>query len=351
MIQPYLIYGAYGFTGKLISRLAKEKGHHFIIGGRDAAKTEALAQELGVEFKVFGLENASTIEKVVSTTCAVLHCAGPFSKTAAPMIDACLKMKVHYLDITGEIDVFELAVSKDMEAKNRGIVLMPGVGFDVVPSDCLAAYLKKKLPDATSLEMGFKGVSKLSRGTALTMAENMHKGGMIRENGLLKEVPSAYKVREELINGKKQSFVSIPWGDVATAFYSTQITNIVIYTGVHPRQINTMRTLYSLRKIFTWGFIQNYIKKKINQTIVGPDEKLLQEGRSFLWGEVKNESGESFYANLTTIEGYRLTAITAVMAMEELLASSISAGFKTPSLAFGYDFILKVPDTSITDRT
>jgi short subunit dehydrogenase-like uncharacterized protein len=347
--MKYLIYGAYGFTGKLITKLAVEKGHDIIIAGRDEKKTEALAKEFDLPFRAYSLEDSKSLDESLREVEAVLHCAGPYSKTALRMMDACIRCGIHYLDITGELDIFELAASKSEEAKKAGIVIMPGVGFDVVPTDCLASYLKSKMPDATHLEMGFKGVSKLSRGTALTMAENMHKGGMIREGGQLKSVPAAYKTREVNINGKPQTFVSIPWGDVSTSYYSTGIPNIVLYTGVHPKQVSTMRTLYKLRGLFKIGFVQRLIQNRIKKSVVGPNEQLLNEGRSYLWGEVSNASGQKFFARIETMEGYKLTSITSVHAMEKLLLGNVFAGFKTPSLAFGQDFVIEAGNTSRTD--
>jgi len=349
MSMKYLIYGAYGYTGKLISKLAVDKGHEIIIAGRDPGSIKQLGEHLNVPYLSYELDDNEALDNSLRDVEAVLHCAGPYSKTALPMIEACLRCGIHYLDITGELDVFELAVTKNEAAKKAGIVLLPGVGFDVVPTDCLASYLKSKMPDATHLEMGFKGVSKLSRGTALTMAENMHKGGMIRENGMLKQVPSAFKTRETTVNGKLQTFVSIPWGDVSTAFHSTDIPNIVLYTGVHPKQVSTMKRLYGLRGLLKLGFIQNMIRKRIKKTVIGPSDQLRNEGRSYIWGEVKNSSGATFFARLETMEGYKLTSITAVAAMEKLLKGNVFPGFKTPSLAFGPDFILEAGDTSRTD--
>ncbi len=347
--MKYLIYGAYGFTGKLITKRAVEKGHDVVIAGRDAAQTEALAKVHQLPFHTYSLEDTKSLDDSLSEIDAVLHCAGPYSKTALPMMDACIRCGVHYLDITGELEIFELAASKSDEAKQAGIVIMPGVGFDVVPTDCLASYLKSKMSDATHLEMGFKGVSKLSRGTALTMAENMHKGGMIRKDGHLKPVPAAYKTRQVAINGKPTTFVSIPWGDVSTAYYSTGIPNIVLYTGVPPKQVSTMRTLYKLRGLFKIGFIQRLIQNKIKKSVKGPDEQLLNEGRSYIWGEVSNLGGEKLFARLETMEGYKLTSITAVLAMEKLLSGNVYAGFKTPSLAFGADFVLEAGETVRTE--
>ncbi|MEM8895477.1 MAG: saccharopine dehydrogenase NADP-binding domain-containing protein [Bacteroidota bacterium] len=347
--MKYLIYGAYGFTGKLIARLAADKGHDIVIAGRNAESIKQLGEKLNVPWLSYSLDDQKSLDDSLQNMDAVLHCAGPYSKTAGQMIDACIRCGVHYLDITGEIEVFELAASKNEEAKKAGIVLLPGVGFDVVPTDCLASYLKSMLPDATRLEMGFKGVSSPSRGTALTMVENLHKPGMIRENGDLKQVPSAYKTRSVAINDRPINFASIPWGDVSTAYHSTDIPNITLYTAIPPKQVANMKRLYAVRGILKMGFIQRMIQNRVRKTVKGPNEKLRNEGKSYIWGEVTNPSGAKHFARIETLEGYKLTSITAVSAVEKLLTGNVFPGFKTPSLAFGRDFILEVEGTTRTD--
>src|SRR5262249_13408518 len=146
--MTWMIYGANGYTGELCARRAKARGERPILAGRSAAKVSALAQELGFEHRAFDLRSPN-----LDGVSLVLHWSGPFSATSRPMVDACLASKAHYLDVTGEAEVFEAVLARDAEAKQRGVALLPGVGFDVVPSDCLAAQLKEKLPTATQLEL------------------------------------------------------------------------------------------------------------------------------------------------------------------------------------------------------
>ena len=160
---------------------------------------------------------------------AVLHCAGPFAHTSRPMADACLRVGTHYLDITGEAAVFEALAARSAEARAAGVMLLPGTGFDVVPSDCLAAHLKRRLPSATRLALGFQSLGRLSRGTATTMAENVHRGGLVREGGVLRRVPTAWKVRAIDFGCGPVKAITIPWGDVSTAYHSTGIPNIEVY--------------------------------------------------------------------------------------------------------------------------
>ena len=108
------------------------------------------------------------------------------------MVDACLHTGTHYLDLTGEIPVYEAIASRDAEAKARGVMLLPGTGFDVVPTDCLALHLKQRLPSATRLSLAFhgEGPAGLPPGTQKTAIELAPYGDRVRRNGRL-EIPEA----------------------------------------------------------------------------------------------------------------------------------------------------------------
>ena len=194
MSNEFLLYGANGYTAKLILDQAKSFGLTPVLAGRSAAKLKLLAEQYSLTYRVADLNDAVAVDAMLLDVTVVLHCAGPFSKTAAPMQQACLRMGVHYLDITGEIDVFEYGMTLHDEAVRQKVMLMSGVGFDVVPTDCMARYLHDRLPDATHLQLAFftEGGS-LSHGTAQTALEGMGGGGKIRRNGRLETVPNAQK--------------------------------------------------------------------------------------------------------------------------------------------------------------
>jgi short subunit dehydrogenase-like uncharacterized protein len=343
----FLIYGAYGYTGELISRLAREKGFRPILAGRNGQKTAALADELGFEYLTFSLGESEKLNAALKSVDLILHCAGPFSNTAKPMMLACLETNTHYLDITGEYEVFEYAYTLNKQAIDSGVLLLPGVGFDVVPSDCLANQLRAKLPDATHLELAFMGESTASRGTSLTMIESIPKGGAIRKEGLITSVPIAHKQKTLNLDGKDKTFVSIPWGDVSTAFHSSGIPNVIVYTAMHPGQIKKVKMFQKWNWVMKINWVQNYFKKKVKAKVVGPSEESRNKAKSYLWGQVVNSKGDQVSARLTTLEGYKLTSITALLIIEELSKNSISTGFHTPASLLGSDFILQVENTSL----
>ena len=189
MSSNILIYGSNGYTGELIVERAADEGAKPVLAGRSHDKIETQAALCELDFRVFALDEPAALDQGLKDMRVVLNCAGPFSRTAAPIAEACIRTGTHYLDITGEIEVFEALASMGDAAKDARVMLMPGTGFDVVPTDCLAAHLKRRMPAATELTLAFKAIGRPSRGTATTMLENIHKGGMIRSSVKLSPVP------------------------------------------------------------------------------------------------------------------------------------------------------------------
>jgi short subunit dehydrogenase-like uncharacterized protein len=232
MTDSWLLYGANGYTGELIAREAVARGMRPTLAGRSRQKVEQLAAELGCQSAVFSLDDHTSLVRALDGMTAVLHCAGPFSSTARPMMQGCLATHVHYLDITGEIEVFELAHSVEDKAHRAQVVLCPGVGFDVVPTDSVAAKLKQALPDATHLALGFEGNSGMSKGTAKTSIESVGGGSRVRRDGKIVSVELGSQTRKIDFGSGERLAVGIPWGDVSTAYFTTGIPNIEVFTAI-----------------------------------------------------------------------------------------------------------------------
>ena len=290
MDKTFLIYGANGYTGELITRYAVERGVKPILAGRNAIAVEALAKKHHLEYRIFSLDEKDRLDAALQEVEMVLHCAGPFSLTSRLMVEACLRNKKHYTDITGEIAVFEAMARLDEKAKDAGIMIMPGVGFDVVPSDCLALHLKDRLPSATNLTLAFYGKgSRISHGTQATMTMNIGKGGAIRKDGKITPVPAAWKTREIDFGEVTKTGVTIPWGDVATAYYSTEIPNIEVYTVVPQKQLKLMKMSRYLGWLMATKPVQDYLQKQILPG--GPSDAERAKGRTLLWGEASDLNG------------------------------------------------------------
>lgn len=345
-----LIYGAYGYTGKLIVEECIKKNIYPVIAGRRENKLAELAARYNLEYRVITLDDPSALAYAISDMAVVLHAAGPFIHTAPPMVQACLFTHTHYLDITGEYQVFEQCALRHQEAKEAGIMILPGVGFDVVPSDCLAVHLKKRLPSAIELKLAFTGLrGSMSRGTAKTMVEHLGDGGLVRIDHRLTPVPHAYNVMQVNFGPIEMLATTIPWGDLSTAYFSTGIPNIETYMGVTPTMLKQMKRANYLGWLFRMKWIKEFLKKQIDKRKEGPTEQQRAEGRSYLWGRVCDNAGNVKVSLMQTPEGYRLTALTASLIASKILAGTWKTGYQTPATAYGENLILEVPGCTLKD--
>ncbi len=340
------IYGATGYTGRLIAQAAAGRGLAPVIAGRSREAVDALATELGCESRVFDLADPGRIAAGLAGCGVVIHCAGPFSATAAPMIAACIAARVHYTDITGEIAVFEHAFLQDAAAREAGIVVCPGTGFDVVPTDCLALMLAERLPDATRLTLGFDSRSSMSRGTAATSVEGLGHGSCVRENGVLRRIPLGSRSRRIDFGAGEKLATAIPWGDVSTAFRTTGIGNVEVYVPVSPKALANLRRLGRLGWLLRRPAIQAFLKARIARRPPGPDEAARDRTPVHVWGEAENAAGRRVSARIRVPNGYTLTRDAAVAVAERLLSNGAPAGFTTPARLMGSDFVSRLPGVS-----
>lgn len=327
--MTWLLYGATGYTGRLIARRAVERGMRPVLAGRNAAKLLPLAAELGLEHRVFGLQDATVVRRGLHGVDGVAHCAGPFARTALPMATACVETGTPYLDITGEIDVFESLHALDRRAAAAGVTLLPGAGFDVVPTDCVAALLAARLPDATQLDLAFLAGGGPSPGTARTALAGVAEGGRLRAGGEIRVVPmGSRQVRAAFPSGAR-TVVSVPWGDVSTAYHSTGIPDITTYTAVPAPALAASRAL-------RLGPLRGVVAGAVGRLVRGPGERRLSSARSEVWGRARDAAGNTVTATLSGPNPYRIT-VDAVLRIVPRLGE-LPKGFQTPSRALGADF-------------
>jgi short subunit dehydrogenase-like uncharacterized protein len=342
----WLLYGANGYTGELIAREAVRRGMNPILAGRNSVSVGALAKELNCEQRTFSVENQTATLVALQDVQLILNCAGPFSATAGLLMQACLALHIHYLDITGEIDVFELAHSLHDKAQRAGVVLCPGVGFDVVPTDCVAAKLRDALPDATQLSLAFESRSRMSIGTAKTSIENAARGGRIRKDGKIIPVSLGYKDRRIDFGDGIREAVTIPWGDVSTAYFTTGIPNIEVFVAGPPEIGKQMRQLNSLRWLLRRRTVRWFAKRMAARRGRGPDQTERDCNPTEIWGEAVNAGGAKKVARLRTANGYVVTIHAALGIVPSLLDRQGESGYFTPAKLMGSDFIEKLPGSS-----
>jgi short subunit dehydrogenase-like uncharacterized protein len=344
-IHKWLLYGATGYTGRLIAEEARQQGLSPILGGR-SEEVASLAAKLGLPSIVFSLSDVAATRRALDGVFVVAHCAGPFAATSTPMIDACMLARAHYVDITGEIDVFVAAQRRHNQARAAGIVVCPGVGFDVIPTDCIAACLTEALPDATHLALGFKASGARSPGTARTSIEGMAQGARVRRNGAIVSEPLGQRTRTIDFGTGPRLAVSIPWGDVATAYFTTGIANIEVYVPASPRSVARLRRLDRLRPLLRVPPVRALAKRVAAQINPGPSKKERESEKTWLWGEVRNDHGDARVARLTTPNGYRLTIDGVLMAVRALLVRPPVGGYFTPTQLLGVRCVERLPGCS-----
>ncbi|NJO86778.1 MAG: hypothetical protein HC821_01565 [Lewinella sp.] len=339
----FILYGAYGYTGRLIARSAAEYGLTPLLAGRDAGRLAAVAQETGYPYQVVDLQDKPALEALLNQAPIVLHCAGPFALTARQMHQACLATQTHYLDITGEITAFAQAHKLSSAAQAANIMLLPGVGFDVVPTDCLAAFLKTKLPDATHLSLAFAWKNGgISHGTAKTMLLGLGQGGAVRRDGKITSVPAAHKTQVFPFTAEKSlRAVAIPWGDIFTAYHTTGIPNIETFFAAPLKQQRLMRWSNYFGPLLRLPAVKNYLNRKIEARPAGPSDARRERALAYVYGEAKNGNGRQVAARLTTLEGYTLTAHTALLCTQKVRNGQWKAGYQTPAGLYGPDLVLE----------
>ena len=342
--EAFLLYGANGYTGRLITELAAHYNLQPILAGRNQQAIEALAAQHQLPCRIVDLQQPEALQAALQDVAVVLHAAGPFKYTAWPMLEACLQTGTHYIDITGEIEVFEIAKKYDTAAQQAGVMLLPGAGFDVVPTDCLALYLHKQLPDATHLQLAFASTSGgVSHGTALTMLEGLGEGGAVRERGRIVKKPLGHKGMWVDFGVKKLFVMTIPWGDISTAYHTTGIPNIETFTGIAPKVYNWLKVQGMYNWLLRTSFVRNWLRKKIEKRAPGPDAAQRHEGKSLVWGQVTNNSSQKVEARLTGPNGYTMTAHTSLLIVQKVLAGDYTTGYQTPASAYGAELVLEVP--------
>ena len=339
MNQPFLLYGATGYTGKLIARRAKSLGMRAILAGRSAEKVAAVAAPLGFPKHTLSLDDNAALDALLEKVPVVLHAAGPFSETASPMVAACLRTKTHYVDITGEIQVFEGCAHRSQDAEDAGIMLLPGAGFDVVPSDCLAKHVSERVPGGHHLTLAMSGMSKASRGTAKTAAQYIGLGTYVRRGGKIHQLTDVLSQEFDFGDGPQKS-VAVSWGDVSTAYHSTNIPDIDVFFQASGELERAMRIGGLTGRILRSKFGQRVVRRQINRRPEGPTDDMRETTRHVILAQVTDGFRNSLTARLTTPEAYSLTAETSLAIVQRILDGDWKPGFQTPSNLYGADFIL-----------
>jgi short subunit dehydrogenase-like uncharacterized protein len=330
-----LLYGGSGYTATLIRSESS-----------DADAISCAARRLppggAGECLQLGLDDPDALRRVLEGYAVVLNCAGPFATTWRPLVEACIDTGTHYLDVAAEWAVFEEMQEFDTSARERGVMLLPGVGFDVVASDCLAAHVAEQLPGATRLQIGISGLELLSRGSVRTLLDLAGKPTCIRRDGVLASISQPGHARFDFGRGPSDA-IGVSWGDVATAYCTTGIPNVEVYFEATPATLG----LDLWNRGFGWLLknpaLQNLARGQLGWLPEGPSAPERARRRAAIVARVEDEGGQCVEARLETPEAYTFTAASALAIARRVLAGTVEPGFQTPGRLLGPDFPLTLP--------
>lgn len=340
MTDRWLIYGAAGFTGRMLVREALARGLAPLLAGRDESRLRRLATPLGLEYRAVRLDDAPALARLLAGARMLLNAAGPFAATAGPLVAACLATGTHYMDVTGEPAVFAALERQGGKALRRGVMLLPGAGFVVVPTDCLAAHVARRLPGAVRLRLGISRPAFAGRGTLRTAVRHLGAGVHVRRGGRLVLLPwSGLEHDFDYGQGRRASLV-VDWADAITAGRTTGIPNVEVYLELLPWE----RAAILASRLFA-----GCLRSPLGQAILGAQVDALPEGpaaaerrrvRCTVVAEAEDRAGRRAVSRLHTSDGYTFTAQAALAIVQRVLAGELAAGFQTPARVYGADFVL-----------
>lgn len=348
--RAWMLYGAYGYTGKLIIEECIRLGLRPTLAGRSIAPLRSLAAEYKLPWRMLELDNPTTLRKGLEDMALVYHVAGPYVKTAAPMIDACIDTRTHYIDVTGELPAVRYAIEQHEKAKAADVVLLPSNGVNCVPTDCLVQYLVEQFRaegsvDLKKVDVGIDTVRSRSAGSLNSILQMAGISGEVRRDGDIKKEPVGVRSKKVKFTHGTQSLISLPLTDIDLLYWQHQIPDITAYIAQNPLQSKILQLAVPVGKqLFNNDGLRSSAQKLIKERVRGPGQKTRRKHRTYAWAKLTDSRGRVKQAWLETIEGYALTAAIAPRAVCEVLSKRRS-GVYSPAQLLGADFLLDLPNT------
>ena len=351
MRSNLLIYGVTGALGGLVSALAADAGLPHLAAGRDLERVEAHADRLLVPGRTFSLSDPAKVDRGLAGVAVLLNAAGPFAETAPALVEACLRGGVHYLDLATEVNDLETVRRLDARAREAGVMLLPGLGFGMVPADAMAARLRRRLPDAVRLRLAFETAGGLPAGALERLRRRLGSPGFRRLDGeLVAAAPAAQRRTVDLGGGAREAVLD-PWrGDVVTAYWSSVYDAIEAY-AVYPAPLRALLRLArgggvrrllgggAARRVLGLGDLWRSILGTAPSRAGSSGTTAAERRASLVWAEAEDAAGDRAVGRLRGPEASLLTARVALWAVQRVLAGRVRVGFQTAVTAWGPDLV------------
>lgn len=330
-----LLYGAGGHCGAQIASRLADLGEALVLAGRRHATVAPVAERLGLSSRIFGLELEEDVDRALVDVSVVLHAAGPFARTAAPMMRACLRGGVDYVDIAGEWPVFLAAMQLGEAARAANVMLLPGAGVANAVTDALLAMAVEAVPDAARLRVAISRPHPLSRGSVATAAGLMDSQVLVRRDGVLRQIPAGRLARDFDFGEGPSRAVAFAWPDVVTASFTTGARNVEAYceaslaarTGYRLASGAARLSAASARKLS-----ELWPQRPAAHALEGAGYTIVAEAED-RWRRVSA-------LRLRIADGYSTTRETASAIVRRVLSAERRPGFQTAGRLFGGRFAL-----------
>jgi len=320
-----MIYGATGYTGRMAATHARAAGLELILAGRDETRLADLRRTLGAEHRVFALDEEAVVDTALRDVAVLLNCAGPFQRTADPLMCGAIRAGTHCLDIAAELDSYRLAEAYDAQARAAGVMLLPGSGGSVAMLGSLAGRAAERVERPQTICVALHVAGAMSRGSAISAAENLSADCLERADGVL-------RVREP---GTTRNF---DFGSGPVPCFPVTLPDLVtLWRGLQAPNIGTF--VHISGSAFPTGDLMALPD--------GPSAEERDANRYQASAEVTGAQGTTVRAVLDTVNGYSFTPLAAAEASRRVLAGEVRPGFQTPAELFGSGFAESIADTTI----
>lgn len=349
MAARLLLYGATGFTGRRIAEAAVQRGLNFSIASRDPRSLKDLAGQLQLPWYAIDLCNSDSLDELVRDHDLVLNAAGPFHDTCIPVLEACLRSDSHYIDVSGELPSFARTLRYNQTARERGVMLMPGAGFVVAPSDCLALHVSQQLPEATSLRLAFSQIGNFSRGTLRAMANLAARETTVTRHGHLTTVPVGRLERFFDFGQGPSRSSAVAWADVLTAPRTAGYKNVEVYV-----EADLIRRAALQGGAWSAEILHTTVGRKVSTFMSqwwpeGPTATALEGVERLIIAEAETHDRRLWRSTLRLPDGYLATPPIAVEIAARVLQGQIQPGFQTPAGVYGTDLLNCIPNVVLSD--
>lgn len=328
-----MIYGANGYSGRLIADEALRRGIRPVLAGRGEGVL-ALAEALGLKVRRFGLSAPD-----LSGISVVLNAAGPYGVTGPALAEAAIAAGAHYLDLSGEYPEHEGLAGLSEAAGRAGVMLLPGVGFGVVPTDCAAVLAAQGLGQIERLVIAYETRGGASRGTLETVLPALHMPGIARRGGRRLVSRGGEGTQAFQDGARRVRAVTNPWrADQISAIRSVGAADIETY-ATFP---GAARLLMRIGGGPLGGLLR---KVALAGAPAGPDARARARGGTTVWAEAYGATGARRVI-LRGPDAYDFTARTAVECARRAVGGG-PIGLQTPATAFGADLIRAIDGVTI----